>query len=122
MTFIKTFSQFMLDLYQAAQTVKSAQFKSWALERLRSVIAFDSAIWTQGVVIDGIPTVHDMQLLTQPAQLIADYGHWASQDVMLEVVLCNPGRCFMISDIQSPEVRHTTPMYQQFLSPDQANR
>lgn len=116
MELLQAFSRSVLKLYQAVDQVEPDCFRKWALILLREYIEFDSAIWIQGVVVEGIPITHSVYLDNLSEDMLQEYANWASEDYLFEAVLCNPGRCFLMSDVMDVEARRDTPMYQQFAS------
>jgi len=116
MNLLGTFSRFILDLYQAVERVDATEFRGWALHRLQQHIEFDSAIWIQGILLEGVPITHNVYVHHLPREMLQDYATWAADDDLFETVLCNPGRCILASDLQDWAVRRETAMYREYLA------
>jgi DNA-binding CsgD family transcriptional regulator len=110
------FSQLTLDLYRSVSCVKPDGFRGWAFDRLQQFIEFDSAIWIQATLVEDIPVTQNVYLHNQPDVMLEEYAKWNSDDVILEAIMCNPGRCFLWRDLEDFEMRYKTEMYREYES------
>lgn len=116
MELLATFSQLILDLYQAVERVEPERFRAWAFDRLRQSIVFDAAVWIQGVVLDGLPVTTRVYLHHLPNDMLQDYARWASDDDLFAAVRRTPLRCVRAADLIDWPARRETAMYREYLS------
>lgn len=104
----------IVGLYRYGREVPMARFQHWALEHVREVIDFDSALWRVG---GETPLSVDSRFLSgQPPELMKTYVRdgWHASDFLHAECAANPGITFGITDVITAERWHDLPMYQQF--------
>lgn len=111
---LNQFSNVTLSLYQAIGSVTPEDVRSHLLEATQKLIPFDSALWAQAVLAEELLVTHNLYLHNQPTSMRDDYAHWSNDDSIFEKVICNPGHCLLWSELEDPEERHQTEMYQQY--------
>jgi DNA-binding CsgD family transcriptional regulator len=75
-------------------------FQRFALDRTGALVAFDSALWINGV--DHADQVHSCLLVNQPGDLIDRYlAGYADIDLIRHAAVRAPGRAFRIEDVAS---------------------
>ena len=71
---MKVFSDLLLELYRLAQDAPAAEFQTRAMDRMREVFGFDSAIWATGVVKPDVGAiVHTAYLYRQPPEMLENW-------------------------------------------------
>ena len=110
-------NELILGLYRYGRDVPIADFQRWALERLREVIAFDSAAW--GTVSELPQEVHSAYLYGQPRALLDTYVKegWQSKDFVRAACVANPGAAMNISDLAPVSKWRRTLLYRRFARP-----
>ncbi len=107
-------NELIVGLYRFGRSVPMVRFQGWAVERLREVVAFDSALWrTSGDLPDGRDSIH---LYRQPRALIDEYRRdgWHDQDFLRARCAASPGAALRITDVVAAEGWQQMPMYQRF--------
>ena len=85
-------SRLLLDLLRGAGTVDAADYQHWALEQVRSEIAFDSAMWASGAGTEQGPLFHAIHLQHQPMQMLIDYEPLKQHDQLFAQALAEAGK------------------------------
>ncbi len=104
-------SQFLLDLYRECETLKAPEFCAWALLRLRSVIAFDSAMWGHGLANPVV--IHDVHIEGQPEEMMQNYAHVKHHDFIAPAAIAASGKTINLYDVITREVYVRHKMYVQ---------
>lgn len=104
----------ILCLYQFGRELPLEKFQLWALDRLRSVIEFDSAMWGTGC--ESPPSINSIYLYNQPQALIDEYvqAGWQPQDFLRAECVARPSVTINLSDLISRAEWHRTPLYREF--------
>ncbi len=86
----RALSQFVLALYREARSRDPGSFCLWVLRSMRTLVAFDSAMWGHGATA---PTVelYDVHLLDQPQAMLANYARVRQDDFLARAVGERPG-------------------------------
>lgn len=105
----------LLDLYGHVGVVPAAEFKSWALDRLRRVLRFDSAFWAEGAEFGAtIFDVHIHDSVHPAAEWLADYGRFKQDDPLALAVFAHKGRTIHDVDVMPREAWLAHPEYGPF--------
>lgn len=104
-------------LYRHSREVPMPKFQSWALERLREVIDFDSAMWRAGG--DRPPLADSVFLLNQPRSLLDEYGGggWHEQDFLRRACAALPGRTYGYTDLVVMDEFRASELYRRLSKP-----
>ncbi len=108
------YSQFILALYRQAQVAELASLKSWALEQLRVMIPFDSALWLEGGHHGQDLEVDTIHLHGQPEAMIVAYAERCQHDRILSALSENPGCAITLNDLWTREEYEASHFYRQF--------
>ncbi len=89
-------SQLLLDVYRGCREQPVSGYQDWALERLKGVIPFDSALWLTGTLDHSHhATVHSLHAHRQSPQVVADWARVSrGRAVLTERVFNSPGTTF----------------------------
>ncbi len=103
----------LLDLYRLTRGAPSPQFRDSALEAVKRVLPFESALWGTGVSIpDQGARVHSVHLHHQPMKMMEDYESIKHLDWLHLAVMSNPGTTINVTGTrpdEAPEiVEHRT--------------
>ncbi len=79
---MKAFSDLLLVLYRQAQTTSPAEFQRLALDAIREVLAFDSALWGTGVMGQQGAIVHSACVYRQPPEMMQNWEHIKQHDTV----------------------------------------
>lgn len=79
---MKAFSGLLLDLYRQVQTTRPAEFQEQALDAVREVLAFDSALWGTGVMGPQGATVHSACVYRQPPEMMENWERIKQHDTV----------------------------------------
>jgi len=79
---MEAFSGLLFRLYRLAQNSPPKEFQTHALNQVREVLAFDSAIWVTGGMLPegGIP--HTIHLYHQPQEMMENWARIKHHDVL----------------------------------------
>ena len=107
----------IVGLYRFGRDVPIGDFQKWALERLREVITFDSAVWGTGG--ETPQTINSGYVHEQPRATIEEYvsGGWQSKDFLRSACVAKPGVAINIVDLVSPAGWRRTALYRRFARP-----
>lgn len=86
------FDALVLELHTACRERTLRAFQTYALDRLRTLVPFDSALVAVGTVADGIPDAHDAFLYRQTPALMESWETVKHEDTVSFVSTSNPGR------------------------------
>ena len=105
-------SDFVLQLNRASRRLTPPEFAPWVFRELERAIAFDSAMWARGALVDGLPQTHAHHLDRQPEALLAEYFARAvwRDDLLLHDTLGAPGRAIRLDRLD----RRATPRLLEF--------
>lgn len=111
---LASINELIVGLYRYGRDVPMAGFQQWALERVREVIPFDSALWRAGG--DAPPSPDAICLHGQPSELMETYirDGWHARDFLRARCAANPGTTYSITDVITLERWHALPMYRRF--------
>ncbi len=87
-------SALLLDLYQGSETIETVGFQYWALERVKEVIPFESALWGYGVMNGSHIMIHNAQPYNLPPTMLTDYVQINGEDPVLLQIFKNRGSTF----------------------------
>jgi DNA-binding CsgD family transcriptional regulator len=79
---MKAFSGLLLDLYRLGQTTRPAEFQKQALDAVREVLAFDSALWGTGVMGPQGAIVHSACVYRQPPEMMENWERIKQHDTV----------------------------------------
>src|ERR1700736_1031669 len=85
-------SRLILALHRGADAQCSEDFRLSAMRQLQKELAFDSGIWADGLIENGVPQIQSVYLHNRPTQMLVDYETVKDQDVLLQASVLNPGR------------------------------
>ena len=89
------FSHLVLAFYREALELPPDQFQDWALDQLRTLIPFDSALWLMGVLhSDQTATIHSHHCHKISPQVFSDWARCGDRAVLTEKVFNFPGTTF----------------------------
>ena len=77
---MKAFSNLLLVLYRQAQSTLPAEFQRRALDAIREVLVFDSALWGTGVMGQQGAIVHSACVYRQPPEMMENWEHIKQHD------------------------------------------
>jgi DNA-binding CsgD family transcriptional regulator len=114
---LESVNDLIAGLYRYGRDVPIGDFQRWALERLREVIAFDSAAW--GTSSESPRSINAVHLHVQPREVIEAYVRdgWQAKDFLRAACVANPGVAVNVADLMSPAGWRRTAMYRQFARP-----
>jgi len=114
---LESVNDLILGLYRYGRDVPIADFRTWAFDRLREVIGFDSAVW--GTNSESPQKVHSASLYGLPRAVVDDYVRdgWQARDCVRAACVANPGVAINLSDLMSPSRWHRTQLYRRFARP-----
>ena len=102
-------NQVVLSLYREGRDLQLHNFQDWALEQVRSVIAFDSAWWGNAALTPN--KIHSLRLFNCDASILQDYPPHMDGDFFRAALMAKPGVCTNLSDL-APRARYVrTEMY-----------
>jgi len=98
-------------LYRHGREIPMPKFQSWALERLREAVDFDSALWRAGG--DKPPLADSVFLLNQPRSLLEEYvgGRWYEHDFLRRACAAQPGRTYSYTDVIAMDDFYRSDLY-----------
>jgi DNA-binding CsgD family transcriptional regulator len=111
---LQAVNELIVGLYRFGRSVPLDRFQPWALERLREVVDFDSALWrTSGDLPAGKDSIH---LYRQTRALIDEYLQegWHQRDFLRARCAASPGAALRITDVVSAGAWQRMPMYRRF--------
>lgn len=79
---MEAFSGLLFDLYRQVQNTPPAQFQRQALDAVREVLAFDSALWGTGVMGQNGAIVHSVCVYRQPPDMMENWEHIKQHDTV----------------------------------------
>ena len=79
---MKAFSGLLLDLYRLGQTTRTAEFQKQALDAVREVLPFDSALWGTGVMSPQGAIVHSACVYRQPPEMMESWERIKQHDTV----------------------------------------
>jgi DNA-binding CsgD family transcriptional regulator len=81
----------LLDLYQGSRKIDVGRFQHWALEQVKSVLPFDSALWAHGMLNGSEIVIHNAHLYNLPREMFREYGQLRGEDPILLEIYRNKG-------------------------------
>lgn len=89
-------SQLLLSLHRGCREQQVGDYQDWALDQLKSVIYFDSALWLTGTLDKSHrATIHSLHTHRQPPEVVADWARVSQgRAVLTERVFNSPGVTF----------------------------
>ena len=93
---MKSFSQLLLNLYRGALEKPTGEFRDWALDESKSLIAFDSCLWADGSWLDGQPTPHSVHLHNLETGFISNWLKYQHEDTLVRQMHANNDRTFNV--------------------------
>jgi DNA-binding CsgD family transcriptional regulator len=100
---IDAFSRLLRDLYRLAAESPAGQFRHEALQRIRTLLPFDSALWASGSVRADGPHVHALVTLDQPPEMMENYERIKQHDVVFGRAFASLGTVINVDNF-SPEM------------------
>lgn len=93
---INRFSQLVMKLHLGCREQPANEYQNWALEQVKSVLYFDSALWITGALNgEGQAAVHTIHAHRLSPQIVADWARIPqSRAVLTERVFQSPGVTF----------------------------
>lgn len=79
---MEAFSGLLFGLYRQVQNTTPAQFQKQALEAVREVLAFDSALWGTGVMTPNGAIIHSICVYRQPPDMMENWEHIKQHDTV----------------------------------------
>lgn len=79
---MQVLSNLLFDIYRLAQTSPPKEFQTRALDAVRKVIDFDSAVWGSGVVLPEGPYIHELHSHHQSPEMLANWEHIKHLDTL----------------------------------------
>ncbi len=101
---IDAFSQLLRDLYRAAAETPAGRFRLDALQRVRSFLPFDSALWASGSVRRDGQHIHALVTLDQPPEMMENYEKIKQHDVVFARAFQSLGTVINV-DVLNPEMQ-----------------
>ncbi len=93
-----------------------ADFKQRSMERLRTILPFDSGVWATGV--RSTNTALSVTMVDHPPAVLLDYAmNWQAQDFVRATAAANPGVAFRNEDVMPLEDYYQTEIYRRFSAP-----
>lgn len=90
---MEAFGKLLLDLYRMAQEVPATEFQERAIEEIREVIPFDSAVWGTGVMDEQHgATPHTLYVYRQPPEMMESWGRVRQHDALAFEAFHNLGK------------------------------
>jgi DNA-binding CsgD family transcriptional regulator len=105
-------NQLIVDLYRGSREIPYSAFQEWALEQLRTAVAFDAAWWGRGAKEPLM--IHQVHLHRCAATLVEDYAPWIEVDFFRERVCANPGVTISTSALMTRAELAATTIYREF--------
>jgi DNA-binding CsgD family transcriptional regulator len=81
----------LLGLYQSGRKIEVGGFQHWALEKVKSALPFDSALWAHGMLNGPEIVVHNVHLHHLPREMFREYGQLKGEDPILLEIYRNKG-------------------------------
>ena len=79
---MEAFSSLLLSLYRLGQSTPPAEFQTRALDQVREVLTFDSAIWVTGVMTQDGGVPHTIHVYHQPPDMMENWERIKHHDVL----------------------------------------
>ena len=95
---MKAFSELLFGLYRQVHTTPPSEFQTQALDSVRQVLAFDSALWGTGVMGQQGVVVHSVCVYRQPPEMMQSW----ERIVIVDSDACLPARRRYIELNRSP--------------------
>ncbi len=108
-------NQFILDMYRHIGTIPQEAYKAWALDGLKQVLPFDSALWAEGAEFG--TTIVDAHLHNSihPANVwLEDYAQFKEVDPLALAAFENKGVTIHDADLMPREAWLSAPQYGPF--------
>ncbi len=108
-------NHFILDMYRHIGTIPQDTYKAWALDGLKQVIPFDSALWAEGAEFG--TTIFDAYLhnSVHPASVwLEDYAQFKEVDPLALAAFENKGITIHDADLMPREAWLSAPQYAPF--------
>jgi DNA-binding CsgD family transcriptional regulator len=112
----KSIQSAVADLYRGVFNLPFETFKEETLQRLQTILPFDSAVWGSGV--HSTNEMLSLSFLNQPLATLMTYATiWQPQDFVRAAAVANPGRAFRNEDVMALDRYHQTEIYLGFSKP-----
>jgi DNA-binding CsgD family transcriptional regulator len=85
-------SSFLLDLHRSSNELAYRELLTHCLDRLKTLLPFDSGLFGMGTIREGIPQGHDVMLYQQPPEFLASWEHVKHQDRIAFEAFSSPDR------------------------------
>ena len=106
----------VLDIHESVPLASFATFRESCLQRVRGLVAFDSAIWGSGV--EEPQLIFGISACDFPPERLVEYGlRWQPHDLLRRAVSRRPGVCLRNEDIQTLDDHYASEIYQSFCGP-----
>lgn len=79
---MEAFSRLLLSLYRQVQDAPPTEFQKRALDAVREVLAFDSALWASGVMGQNGGVVHSVLVYRQPPDMMESWERIKQHDTV----------------------------------------
>jgi len=110
-------SALVQSIYQGARDQRVEDFQDWALEQVKSIVYFDSAIWVSGALLNGDLLSHSIQLHNQPPDMLENYARYEDQDLLRQMVMAKAGETINTSEHIPRESLEQLEIYQKHAKP-----
>ncbi len=96
---LSEYSSLVHSLYELCVRVRPVEYKELALQLVKTMLHFDSAVWATGGLLDDMTVAHSMCLHNQPEEMMVNYAKYVNQDQLLQQIICSPGVTYDLYDI-----------------------
>ncbi len=107
---------FLVELSDTSRTAHPNEFQHQALDRLKSIIGFDSAVWME-VSREDYLTVHRAMVYEQPESLLDSFLPYKRTGESFPTIFESENRTFIAFNLVSQDTFHRQPAYQEFFQP-----
>lgn len=108
-------SAVILDLYQGTQVWTQSNFQNRALERVKTLIPFDSAMWGAGANNPNV--INNVYLYRQPRKMMEEYTQYYQDHDFLRAEVCaRPGTTINLNDLMARKEFERSRIYREFSS------
>lgn len=119
---LEGFSSLVLNLYRGCQTVPAPEFQNWALEQIKTIFPFYSAVWLTGWVRNCEYAVHTLHYYNQPRRILEDFDRVDPKErhVLNGRAFQNPGitfRCVAADEFSPALLAHCRRFHVEHLMP-----
>lgn len=96
-------SEFLRQLYLDSRELPLEAFKTSTMDKLQSILHFDSALWFTGSTVNQHPYPQNVYLYKQSDEMIINYQNHQTDDPLLQALVREPGISFNMLDVVSYE-------------------